>query len=166
MARRNFEKPQKGNPHELPVNQHVWPLKSVARFADGTGTVCLFDKVRHRERKAKPDDDVFCAKRVWDRRAEGGYMKGIEDAFQKLAEEIIAGTVTTIDATQKGTIDAFFALWRLRADYKTANGDAISVKGVTGTNWSKDQEEQFEKGHAYFIRQDSTMPPHICIMVS
>jgi hypothetical protein len=80
--RQKFEKPQKGNPHQLPVMQHVWPLESIARFADGNGVVCLFDKVRNKLRQAKPDDDIFCAKRVWDRRAECGYMKGITSSVQ------------------------------------------------------------------------------------
>ncbi len=90
LIRQKFEKPQKGNPHRLPVKQHVLPRDSIARFADGTGMVCLFDKVRNKARQAKSDDDIFCAKRVWDRRAEFGYMKGIEDAFQGLASEIVA----------------------------------------------------------------------------
>ena len=156
--RQKFEKPQKGNPHELPVMQHVWPLESIARFADGNDVVCIFDKARNKLRQAKPDDDVFCAKRVWDRRAECGYMKGIEDAFQELASEIITGTITAIDDRQKGKIDAFFALWKMRADYKTADGGAISFNDVTGAKRTADQEEQFEKGHVSFFREDGTMP--------
>jgi hypothetical protein len=61
LMRQKFEKPQKGNPHRLPVKQHVWPRDSIARFADGTSMVCLFDKVRNKARQAKPDDDIFCA---------------------------------------------------------------------------------------------------------
>jgi hypothetical protein len=133
-------------------------MKSIARFVDSTGTVCLFDKIRNKMRQAKPDDPAFCAQRVWDRRSECGYMKAIEDAFQELADKIITGVVTPIDAAQKEKIDAFFALWRVRADYKRADGAAISHKGVTGANWTIDQEEQFEKGHALFFRQGGTMP--------
>jgi hypothetical protein len=165
MPRRKFEKPQRGNPHQLPFNQQIWPLKSIGRFVDGTGTgtVCLFDKVRNRMRQAKSDDDAFCAKRVWDRRAEFGYMKGIEDAFQELAAEIVAGTVTTIAAAQKGKVDAFFALWEMRADYKTSDGGEVNFKGVTGANWSIDQEEKFEKGHAAFLRKGGNMPARMVI---
>ena len=88
MPLRKFEKPQRGNSHQLPVNQHIWPLKSIGRFVDGTGTV--FDKVRNRMRQAKPDD-AFCAKRVWDRRAEFGYMKGIQDAFRNSQPKLSQG---------------------------------------------------------------------------
>jgi hypothetical protein len=136
----------------------VWPLESIVRFTDGNGIVCLFDKVRNKVRQAKPDDDIFCAKRVWDRRAEFGYMKAIEDAFQELASEIITGTITAIDDGQKEKIDAFFALWKMRADYKTADGGAISFNDVTGAKWTPDQEEQFEKGHVSFFREGGTMP--------
>lgn len=161
MARQKFERPQKGNPHQLPIKEHVWPLKSIARFADSKGDVWLYDKVRNKARRAKPDDTIFCAIRVWDRRAELGYMKGIEDAFQELASEIIEGTVTTIDAKQKETVDAFFALWKMRADYKAADGSAVTFKSVTGQSLTRDQEETFEKNHVYFFRQDSTMPAHM-----
>lgn len=156
--RRTFEKPQKGNPHRLPVNQHVWPRASIARFADGGGTVCLFDKIRQKTRRVKPDDTVFCAKRVWDRRAEFGYMRAIEDAFQELASEVISGTVTSINPAQKGKIDAFFALWKMRADYRGLDDNAISFKGVTGADWTKDQEELFEKSHTSFLRTGGKMP--------
>jgi hypothetical protein len=159
--RHRFERPQKGNPHQLPVNQHVWPLKSIARFAGGTAGVWLFDKVRNKVRQAKPADDLFCAKRVWDGRAEFGYMKSIEDEFQELADESIAGTVTALAAEQKEKIDAFFALWRMRADHKGADAGPIKFKSVTGANWTKDQEEQFEKASVSFFRQDGTMPARV-----
>lgn len=163
MPRRKFEKPQRGNTHGLPVKQHIWPLKSNSRFVDGTGTVCLFDKVRNKMRRAKPDDEVFCAKRVWDRRAEVGYMKDIEDAFQALADEIIAGIVTTIDAEPKAKVDAFFALWKLRADYKTADGDEVNFRGVTGRDCGMDQEEKFEKGGVAFLRKGGNMPARMVL---
>ena len=163
MPRRKLEKPQPGNPHGLPVNQHTWPQKSIVRFVDGTGTVCLFDKVRNKMRKAKPDDPTFCAKRVWDRRAEAGYMKGIEDAFQALADQIVAGTVTTIDAAQKEKVDAFFALWTLRVDYKNADGDDVNFKGVTGRDWGIEQEEKFENAGVAFLRKGGKMPARMVL---
>jgi hypothetical protein len=163
MPRRKFEKPQRGNTHGLPVKQHIWPLKSIGRFVDGAGTVCLFDKVRNKTRQAKPADEAFCAKRVWDRRAEVGYMKGIEDAFQALANEIIAGIVTTIDAAQKGKVDTFFALWKMRADYKTADGGEVNFKGVTGGDWTIDQEETFEKSGVAFLRKGGNMPARMVL---
>jgi hypothetical protein len=83
--RRRFERPQKGNPRHLTVKQHVWPFESIRRFANSKGVVCLYYKPRDKTRWAKPNDPLFCARRVWDQRAETGYMKRIEDAFQAVA---------------------------------------------------------------------------------
>jgi hypothetical protein len=152
--RQKFEKVQKGNPHKLRVNQHVWPRKSIARFVDATNRVWLFDKAQSKPRRAKPDDSTFCAKRVWDQRAEAGYMKDIEDAFQEVADEIIAGVISNISGEQKEKVDAFFALWRARSDFKTADAEPIKFRRVTGYKWPKDQQEQFEKGGILFLRDD------------
>jgi hypothetical protein len=37
----SFDKPQKSNPNQLSVRQHVFPLKSIARFADDTGATWI-----------------------------------------------------------------------------------------------------------------------------
>lgn len=159
--RQKFEKPQKSNPHKLRIKQHVLPLRSIARFADASGNVSLFDRARNKERSAKPDDDIFCAKRAWDQRAEAGYMKSIEDAFQELADEVIAGKVTALDPEQKVKVDAFYALWKARAEHRNADTNPIRFKNVTGYRWTKDLEEQFEKRGVSFIREGGTMPARI-----
>jgi hypothetical protein len=153
--RQKFEKPQKGS--RLTIKQHVWPVASIARFADATGRVNLFDRVRNKVRPATPKDDIFCAKRVWDQKAEVSFMKHIEDDFQGLADEIITGKVTAPDPKQKVIVDAFYALWRARAEHRTA-GDPISFKNVTGHRWTKDQEEDFERHGVSFIREGGVMP--------
>jgi hypothetical protein len=35
LTKARHEKPQKGNPHDLTINQHVLPVASIARFAGG-----------------------------------------------------------------------------------------------------------------------------------
>jgi hypothetical protein len=110
-----YEKPQKKNRRLLTVRQHVFPLASIARFADADGRVSLHDLVRGKERSAKPDDDIFCAKRAWDQRAEGGYMKKIEDEFQSLASQVIHGVVSEIGEAEKSVFNRFYALWCMRA---------------------------------------------------
>jgi hypothetical protein len=152
-----FEKPQKGNPHRLRIKQHVWPKRSIERFVDAAGKVNLFDRARNKVRMAAADDDIFCAKRAWDQRAEI-VTKSIEDEFQGLADEIIAANVTILDPKQKASVDAFYALWRARAEHRTTGADLTSLKNVTGHKWTKDQEEDFEKHGVWFIREDGTMP--------
>jgi hypothetical protein len=80
------DKPQKGNPHRLTVNQHVYPAWSIERFADTTGKVEVWLRRSDKTFRASPDNPLFCARRTWDQRAESGYMKAIEDEFQILAD--------------------------------------------------------------------------------
>ena len=75
-----------------------------------------------------------------------------------LADEIIAGKVTTLDPKQKVIANAFYALWWARAEHRTAGADPISFKNVTGHGWTKDQEEDFEKHGVSFIREGGAMP--------
>jgi hypothetical protein len=77
-----YEKPQSGNPHELPVKQHVFPAASIARFTQGDGCVSVYLIKHKKEILVKPDDQIFCARWVWDYRAEIGFMKQIEDKNQ------------------------------------------------------------------------------------
>jgi hypothetical protein len=114
MPRRRYEKPQKRNPHSLPIRQHVFPSASIARFTNDQGVVDLCHLPTSQVRKATPDDDIFCAKRAWDARAEFGYMKQIEDAFQPLASKIVDGTLTAMSAAEKETVDSFYSLWKMR----------------------------------------------------
>jgi len=73
----------------------------IERFTDSTGRVNLFDRSRNKVRMAAPSDDIFCAQRVWDQRAEAGFIKSIEDDFQALADEIAADKLTTFIREKK-----------------------------------------------------------------
>jgi hypothetical protein len=125
---------------------------------DTSGAVRLFDRARNKERPAKPDDVIFCAKRAWDQRAEAGYMKSIEDAFQELADKIIAGDVISLDPEEKVTVDAFYALWRARAEHRNAGTAPTKLKDVTGLWRPKDLEERLEKAGVWFVREGGVVP--------
>lgn len=84
-----FEKPQKGNPHRITVNQHVFPRASIARFVNDNNCVSVFYIPTGKAFIVAPDNELFCAKRAWDQRAEEGYMQRIERDFQKLVKDII-----------------------------------------------------------------------------
>ena len=156
------EKPQKGNPHKLIVRQHVFPARSIERFAraDGKVSVRLLtqnDKLLY----LKPTDPLFCATRAWDQRAETGYMKKIETSFQSIADRIVPGLISSIASNEQDTVSAFFALWSLRARGKTQPMPNQPVFGVLGENLTADQKEIFEsKGYA-FINDDTTIPGRI-----
>lgn len=152
-----YVKPQKNNPHRLIVKQHVFPLKSIARFADAAGTVSLSDFSRKRSRRAKPSDDIFCAKRAWDERAEAGYMKEIEDAFQHLADSILNGSVEHVRGDDVRIVCNFFALWYMRARHRQLPMQEIQMHGVTGGCLTVDQEEILEKKGYVFMREGGKM---------
>src|SRR5277367_3510248 len=76
------EKPQKGNPRRLTFWQHVFPAKSIERFAGHDGKIAVRHRQADKEFKLAPENELFCAQRRWDQRAEAGYMKEIEDQFQ------------------------------------------------------------------------------------
>lgn len=85
-------------------------------------------------------------------------MRQIEDAFQKLAARVAVGKVMKFDASEKAKIDYFFSLWCMRSSYKNAVGEDVHLNAVTGHDWTKDQEERFEKTFHYFLRKDGKLP--------
>jgi hypothetical protein len=149
-----YEKPQKKNRHLLTVRQHVFPVASIARFANAEGRVSLQDLARSKVRLAKPDDGIFCANRAWDQRAER-YMKRIEDEFQRLASKVIEGALAEIGESEKGVVDHFYALWHLRARRRNLPQQEIGLAGVTGGGGlTRDQEENLEINGYSFMRPD------------
>src|SRR4051794_14911880 len=130
MRKRAYEEPQRGNAHRLTVNQHVFPAASIARFAGDDGRVALYDLKRRTSWRPPPDNQVFCARRVWDQRAEAGYMRAIEHAFQALAERVIADSSAELAPEDDSAASRFFALWRSRAVYRSAPDGLISLNGI------------------------------------
>jgi hypothetical protein len=153
----NTEKPQKGNPHKLPIWQHVLSARSIKRFTGPDGNVAVKRCQSKHEFRVPPDDRLFCVQRSWDRRSETGYMKQIEDEFQILADAVMGG-LRTIDVEKSRIITRFFALWcsRFRQRYSPTPDHAIY--GVAGECLSKDQEEMLERNHIGFFRAHQTMP--------
>jgi hypothetical protein len=149
---RKYEKTQKTNPHSLTINQHVWPAASIARFSNASGLVDIFDKLRQLRRPAAPNDDLFVAKRVWDQRAESGYMRKIEDAFQALTSEIVADNIVAIADEHKRTIDEFYALWNIRAKVRHLEPQDFTQSGLLGDDLTLDQQEILEKNGYTFMR--------------
>lgn len=153
------EKTQKGNPHQLTVNQHIFPAKSISRFVDASGTVCVVHKKIEGVIRAKPDDQIFCAKRVWDQRAEAGYMKNIEDKFQALADAILNRSQNNIGLLEDKIVTDMFMLWGIRHHRNHNPIPDQKVEGIIDVSrkLSKDEQEILEKNHIGFIRPDLTI---------
>jgi len=152
------EKARRKNPNRLTVYQHVYPQRSIARFAGQDGRVALHDLSRRQVRRAKPRDSIFCARRAWDQRAEAGYMKDIEDRFQVLAEALIGGQRTISSAEDREAVERFFALWYMRARHHQLEDQEIKLNGIKGDSLTKEQEENLEAKGYLFARPDGFVP--------
>ncbi len=148
-----YEKPQKKNPNELVIKQHIFPSKSIRRFVQNNGTVNVKLVKQNKVIKLPPDDKLFCAKRSWDQRAETGYMKEIEDKFQTLASKIVTNKIKNIGESENRTVSEFFALWELRF-YKNLNPiDDTELKEILpGKSYTKNEEEILEKSNMVFAK--------------
>jgi hypothetical protein len=158
MTKAKSEKPQKKNPHKLVLNQHVLPLTSIARFVGSNGYDPMFCAFLFMTKRGIKSDRLSLMRRAWDQRAEAGYMKDIEDAFQAIASKIIDGTVSTINAAENIIVNRFYALWYIRARLRTLDTQEIQLNKVTGRNLTQDEEERLEKNGILFIREGGKVP--------
>jgi hypothetical protein len=150
------EKPQKGNSHQITIYQHVYPARSIERFADASGTVEVWLRRNNKTFRASPDNPLFCARRTWDQRAESGYMKAIEDEFQILADRIVNGGAR-LTAEESLAASKFFILWQVRVEQRRQPTADVAMRGVAPDPLTKDQREQREKMAATFINPDRTL---------
>lgn len=153
------ERTQSRNPHELTVKPHVLPSKSIRRFSK-SGVVDLYDLVRKGRRKARPGDVAFCAERAWNHGAEHGFMKSIEDDFQRLADSIALGTRRAFDRSESDLINEFFGLWSSRARWRRLPQQAISAgTEIIGTrlNYTANELELLERNGIGAFRPDGSI---------
>lgn len=154
------EKKQRGNPHSLTVCQHSFPAASIVRFAGADGRVEVYLIHQKKQVRLKPEDQLFCGKRVWDQRAESGYMKEIEDNYQQLARAVFSGSKKTIVKDEQLTITDMFAIWNIREHIKANPIEDQRIEGDLGNsiNYSKDDQEKLEKNNISVIRPDLSIP--------
>ena len=156
-----WSKPAKtrpGNPSGLTLSQHVFPAKCIARFTDAGGTLQVHDLLRGRTRKAKPKDQIFCARRAWDQRSEAGYMRDIEIRFQAAAEAVIAKRCGLVQGPDRRSVDDFFALWYVRSRFNQLRDQETELVGLDGDELTLEQEENLERDHYVFVRSGGFVP--------
>ena len=148
-----YEKTQKGNPHQLTIKQHCFPMRSIERFACSGGLVDVQRGVKNF--RLKPDHLLFCARRAWDQRVESGFMKGIEDVYQELAEKIVNGVVYKLSKSDQEKITDMYALWNIRFHWsrQPVEDQEIEAIGVE-SECSLDDQEMLEKNNITVIRPD------------
>lgn len=126
-------KPQKGNPHQLTVNQHCFPRRSIERFRDGDGLVNVWLRPEFKRIRVAPEDQLFCARWVWDQRAETGFMADVERRFQALADAIERGRlVRRFSANENRGVTEMFLLWWIRSRWRYTPLPDERLEGVTG----------------------------------
>jgi hypothetical protein len=153
------ERTRPRNPNSLTVDQHVFPSKSIERFTDQRGRVSVHELHRAQVIRAKkPDNAIFCARRAWDQRAEAGYMKRIEDDFQKIVGPIVEGKTQTLAPELKAPVDRMYALWYMRSRYRELESQEIQLNGIAGDDLTKEQEENLEKNGYLFTRKSGRIP--------
>lgn len=156
----SYEKTQKGNPHQITVNQHCFPASCIKRFVNNEGKVQLVRLPKTDYITAKPEAKIFCAKRAWDQRAEHVFMKEIEDKYKTLAEQIISNNTLSLDSERQKVITDMFALWNLRFHWKGQPIEVQAIKNAIGVTaeYTKDQQEELEKNGITAIGPGLSIP--------
>ncbi len=161
MKKRRYEKTQGGNPYQLTVKQHIIPNKSISRFVNQDGFVEVWMLGADSTIKLRPSNALFCAMRSWDHRTEHGLIKGHEDRFQKVADEIVIGGRNSLSGEECHAITGLFLLWRLKHRFWLEPLDDAKLNGVLGVNTTKDEQEILEKNGYAFAKPDGSFPGRI-----
>ncbi|WP_456706879.1 hypothetical protein [Bradyrhizobium sp. USDA 4452] len=107
---------------------------------------------RNKSVRAKPNNPIFCADRSWDQRAETGFMKQIEDAFQAAVGTLLEGKAASVSAEARPAIDRMYSLWYWRARYRDLESQEIELKGIVGSVLTLEQEENLAREQRVHVR--------------
>jgi hypothetical protein len=151
---------QPGNPHKLTLKQHVFPMASIRRFANARGKLHIWSVGDTKPHWTGPKDPILYGRRLWDERAEKGYMKDIEDEYQAVADKIVGGA-SSLTAAQVLVVTRFFALWTLRAQTPQNGVPEQVINLVAGETLTLDERERLEQLGCLYIRDDQTMPGRV-----
>ncbi len=150
------EKPQAGNPNQLTIDQHVLPRASIERFTDNDSMVevCRGDTTF----KADDKNSIFCARRVWDQKAEQGYLD-LERDFQVLAGTIIGTHSHVLNDEENRLASRFFALVCARTIARRNPIPDTKLEGATPVStFDKDHLEKLEKFGYVTLNQSGQVP--------
>lgn len=133
------------NPHQLTYRQHIFPRRSIARFCNDRGLVQVY--LNGKQFPCNPENDLFCAQRVWNQQAENGFPGKIERDFQTVANAIIENNEVSPD--HNGAISDFYALLHLRQHHAETPLPASKIELFEGlaVNYTQDERERLEANH-------------------
>lgn len=147
---------QAGNPHNLTVNQHVMPRRSIERFARN-GEVEVFTLQYGKKAKRHPKNELFCVKRLWDQREETIGSHSTEEAYLRVADHVLSGGRELSLAQQEAVTEMFF-LWRARCRAKQQPAKDEVLKGVEGTKLTQDEQEILESKGVIYLDEEGRVP--------
>lgn len=154
-----YPRPQKGNPHKLTIDQHIFPKACISRFARENGTVQVRRKSGEQDLWLTPGNSYFCARRLWDQKAEAVFMKTIEDRYQDVARSIVSGAITTLDGAMTAAVTDMYLLWTLRHERYLNPLPDIRINMVEPERgMSVDTQEILEANGYVFAAPDNTIP--------
>ena len=153
-----YRRTQKGNPHQLTINQHCFPKKSIERFCDQKRVVHVHLIKERKSVLLKPEDSIFCARRVWDQRAESGFMQDIESAYQDLASELeTVSEARCIGTEESQIVTDMYSLWHVRCCWKNLRIENQELIGVLAPSedYCDDRRELLEAHHLWTYEYES-----------
>lgn len=157
MKNPHFEKPQPKNPHQLTVWQHIMPKRSIERFGNEDGWVLLNRIKEQQQLRLLANNEIFCAKRVWNQKAERSSIS-IETAFQKVADLILANQIDTLSKSMQFAVTEMYLLWKTRFQYASNPlPDQQFYMFSHDADLTKDVKERLEKEGIMFVTKDGKL---------
>ncbi|MEO4030089.1 hypothetical protein ABH313_18865 [Chromobacterium vaccinii] len=153
------EKKRPNNPYQLTINQHTLPLRSIARFCHENQAVKV--KLNNKEKfiDLRPDNPLFCAKRIWDQRAETTISKDIESSFQNLADKINSRAILTLTSEAHSIVTHMYLLWKYKCKLLSHPINDIQLNIIAPERKiSAHSQELLEKHGIIHIKSNGKIP--------
>lgn len=154
---------KKKNPYQLSKNQHIHAKAAMSRFANDDGKIEVVRlNIPEKVLLLEPNNKMFTVERKWDHHSESGWMKKIEDDFQKVVDKIIEDSCTLkLKTEEHNTLSSYFALWRFRGRVKYyADRFSLDINknyylpGISPSRLTDKQKDVLEsRGCAYYIEE-------------
>jgi hypothetical protein len=148
---------QKGNPHKLTINQHIYPRHALRRFA--VNDQLQIKRVGMQEvLPVNTKSKIFCAKRAWDQRTETLFSHQIEKSFADIADMLVAGKIASFTSSMCDVLRQFYALCADRYYFHINPAPDAAFHSMSGSNLTVDEQEILEQKGYHFLRPDRKMP--------
>jgi hypothetical protein len=148
-----FERPEKGNPHNFVIKQHIHTAHAISKFYGDDGKVDVFmidsGKTKRKYKREKP----FYTQRNWDQKTEVGLMAEIEKDFHN---EI--NNIGSVSSRNHHAISKYYLLWRIRHSFHMLRLEDITLNAIPGSGLTKEQEEILEKKGSSYVREGGVVP--------